>query len=113
MLRMDLRADRVPAEVADETGAKRIERGHPAVDVEVALLARGQSEGAGADGFLEQQLLECRGGVEHGRRVDGGPTTSSPERRNFSGGMKNRRLRILSHHWVDTAGVVICWRSHQ
>lgn len=59
MLGMDLRADRVPAKVADEIRPKRIERRHPAVDVEIALLARRQSEGAGADGFLEQELLEC------------------------------------------------------
>ena len=86
MLGMDLGADGVPAQVADEIGPKRIERSHAAVDVEIALLSRGQSEGAGTDGFLEQQFLERRGNVEHGRRLDTKLSTSNLEFQKNLGG---------------------------
>lgn len=55
----------MPAEVADETGAKRIERGHATIDVKIALFAGGEGEISGADGFLEQERLERGGGLMH------------------------------------------------
>ena len=55
----------MPAEVADESGAERVECGDPAVDVEVAFLAGGEGEGAGADGFLEEEFFQLRGDVAH------------------------------------------------
>ena len=67
MLGMDLGTDSMPAEVADEAGTEGIERGHAAVDVEVAFFSRCEGEGAGTDGFLKQELFEGRSGVEHGR----------------------------------------------
>ena len=58
LLGMDFRADGVPAEVADEQGSEGIESGDTAVDVEVALLAGGEGEGAGADGLLKQEVFQ-------------------------------------------------------
>lgn len=58
VFRVDFRPHCVPAEVADEESAERIERGHSAVDVEVALFAGGERERAGADGFLEQDFFQ-------------------------------------------------------
>ena len=66
LLGMDLRADGMPAEIADEQGSERIERGHPAVDVEIALLAGSEGEAAGADRFLKQKFFQSGGGLEHG-----------------------------------------------
>lgn len=48
----------MPPEIADEMGAERVERGDAAVDVEIALLSGGESESAGADGFLEEKFFE-------------------------------------------------------
>jgi hypothetical protein len=65
VLGVDLRAHRVPAEIADEVGAEGIERGDAAVDVEVALFAGGEGEIAGADGFFEQEFFQGGGGRKH------------------------------------------------
>ena len=66
IFRMDLRADGVPAELADHGGAEGVEGGDAAVDVEVGLFAGGEGEGAGADGFFEQEGFEVGGDLEHG-----------------------------------------------
>jgi hypothetical protein len=57
----------VPAEVADEKCSEGIECGDAAVDVEITLFAGGQGEGAGADGFLEENLFQGGSSLEHGR----------------------------------------------
>lgn len=53
--RMDLRADGVPAELSDECRAEGIHGGDAAVDVEIGLFSGGQGEGAGADGFFQEE----------------------------------------------------------
>ena len=63
---MDLGADGVPTEVADEQRAEGIKGGDAAVDVEITLFSGGEGEGAGSDGFSEQEILEGRGGEKHG-----------------------------------------------
>jgi hypothetical protein len=67
VLGMNLGTDRMPTEVADEIGPEGVERGHATVDVKVALFARCEGEGAGADGFLEQKAFEGSRGMKHGR----------------------------------------------
>lgn len=63
---VDFGAHGMPTDIADEVGAKWIESGHSAIDVEIALFAGGEGKGAGADGFFEQEFFEGGGGWEHG-----------------------------------------------
>ena len=69
--RMDLGTDGVPAEIADEGCAERIEGGDAAIDIKVGLFAGGEGEGSGAYGFFEEEGFEVGGGLEHGGRLDG------------------------------------------
>lgn len=55
----------MPSEVADEISAEGVESGDAAVNVEVAVLSGGECERAGADGFLEKEFFEGRGGLKH------------------------------------------------
>lgn len=96
MLGVDFGTDGVPAEVADEVGSERIERGHAAVDVEIALLAGGQGERAGADGFLQKEFLEGGGGVEHGEEVEHGSWKVQPRTSEFSRGRPGRSELLLA-----------------
>lgn len=66
---VDFRADGVPSEVSDERGAEGVHGGDAAVDVEVALFAGCEGEGAGADGFFEEERFEFGGGFEHGGMI--------------------------------------------
>ena len=67
---VDLGTNGMPAEIADQGCAEGIEGGDAAVDVEVGLLAGGEGEGSGADGFFQKQCFEVGGGLEHGLIFD-------------------------------------------
>ncbi len=62
----------MPSEVADEGGAEGVHGGDAAVDVEIALLAGCEGEGAGADGFLKKEGFEFGCGIEHGWMIGNG-----------------------------------------
>lgn len=66
VFRVDFGSDGVPAEVANHCCAKGIQGGDAAVDVEIGLFPGGESELAGADGFLEKQGFEVGCGLKHG-----------------------------------------------
>ena len=65
--RMDLGADGMPAKVTDKIGTEGIECGDPAIDVKIALFARGEGEISGTDGFFEKQGFQGGGGLVHAR----------------------------------------------
>lgn len=106
----------MPAEVADEDGAKGIESRDAAVDVEIALFARSEGEGSGADGFFKQKLFEGGGDLEHGgiigskgRTRQAGSPFGASQRRGSDLGWPHMILGLLEPSGLIELGGPLVW----